>query len=515
VTERIMTLWPEITLFTAVVLVLFMGLAHNLTARKAVPFVTAAALVIAGILSAGTEIPGALLPDLASFLRTFVCIIGLLLLMLCGGVAPAPTEERAFDPTRTTRPEFYAFFLLSLMGLMLTTTATDLIWLFLSLELTSLPTYVLVATSTKQARSREAGVKYFFLGALGAAIFLYGFAMLYGGTGTLRFAEMATLFEAEGVNGLAILGLVMAVVGIGFKIAAVPMHLYTPDVYEGAATPVSAFLAFVPKTAGFVALLLLVSTITSSPGALLPDPLAAVLTAMAVVTMTVGNVLATLQTNVKRILAYSSIAHSGYMLIGILAGPGDGSITSSGYGAVVFYLVCYGIMNLGAFGVLASLQLQGREIETLADLKGLCRTNPGMGWTMVLCAGSLMGLPPLLGFFGKLYLFAAGISNGLIALVVVAGINSAIAAFYYLRMATPPLTQEPTERSGAIRGNQIYGRWLASAISAVGVVVLVVTISPLVGASHRAAQIMRIGDDQVPIAQAPIVDPKATRKSDQ
>ncbi len=497
--DRIMALWPEITLFVGVVVVLFVGLSDNAPARRALPWITGAALVIAGVLASQSAVAASLLPGLAPFLRTLICIVALLLLLLNSGVARQ--DEAKFDPHTSHGAEFYAFFLLSVTGVMLTTTATDLIWLFLALELTSLPTYVMVATSRPGLLSREAAVKYFFLGAFGAAIFLYGFALLYGGTGTLHLSGMARVFATEGVNGLALTGLIVSILGVGFKIAAVPMHLYTPDVYQGAATPVSAFLAFMPKTAGFVAILLLVSTISAADRPM-PHSLEAVLVAMAAVTMTVGNVLALLQTNIKRILAYSSIAHSGYMLIGIVAGPGDGSLITSGYGAVAFYLLCYGFMNLGAFGVLAALHRRGIEIEDLPQLKGLCRTNPLMGWTMVLCAGSLMGLPPLLGFFGKLYLFAVGINNGFLALVVIAGLNSAIAAFYYLRLAVPPLAHEPTEDSEDVMSSRLPARVLASVLSAASVLVLVVPVSALIRAAADATLVNEVTSVE-PTAEAP------------
>ncbi len=487
--DRVMALWPEITLFIGVVVVLFVGLSENAALRRGIPWITGAALVIAGVIASQSAVPESLLPGLAPFMRVLACVVGLLLLLLNAGVAPE--DQTTFNPQTSHRAEFYAFFLLSITGLMLTTTATDLIWLFLALELTSLPTYVMVATSRPHLLAREAAVKYFFLGAFGAAIFLYGFALLYGGTGTLHLAEMARVFAADGVNGLALAGLVVAVLGVGFKIAAVPMHLYTPDVYQGAASSVSAFLAFVPKSAGFVAILLLVSTFSAADQPM-PAALQAVLVAMAAVTMTVGNVLAILQTNIKRILAYSSIAHSGYMLIGVVAGPGDGALVSNGYAAVVFYLLTYGFMNLGAFGVLASLKRRGVEIEDLPQLKGLCRTNPLLGWTMVLCAGSLMGLPPLLGFFGKLYLFAVGVSNGFIGLVVIAGLNSAIAAFYYLRLAVPPVAHEPTEASQDVTRLGVKARVLASAASGLSVLVLVVPLSWIVDAAASAGFVRQV-----------------------
>ena len=336
-------------------------------------------------------------------------------MLLCAGTADREEEQALaasgarFNPLRTVKAEFYAFILFSLTGLMLCASADDLIWIFLALELTSLPTYVLVTLSTKDRPSQEAGVKYFFLGAMGAAVFLFGFALLYGATGSAHLADIAAVFARDGLSDLAIAGMILSMVGVSFKIAAVPMHFYTPDVYEGAAAPISAFLAFVPKTAGFLVIILLAATLgwTHGPSESLPPEIRVVLWVVAALTMTFGNVLAILQTSVKRILAYSSIAHSGYMLVGIIAGPGDGGFASNGIAAVLFYLFSYGVMNAGAFAVVACLErrdLDGshREIESVDDLRGLCKTRPRCSaGVMALCSLSLLGLPPLLGFFGE------------------------------------------------------------------------------------------------------------------
>jgi NADH-quinone oxidoreductase subunit N len=352
-------------------------------------------------------------------------------------------------------------------------------------------------TGRAGARSQEAGVKYFFLGALGAAVFLYGFALLYGATGTTKFmgpGGMTELFDRQ-ISATAQMGMLLAVIGVGFKIAAVPMHLYTPDVYEGAAAPVSAFLAFAPKTAGFVSIILLTNTMgwDSGNGHSLPEKVRLTIWVMAFLTMTWGNVLAILQSNVKRILAYSSIAHSGYMLVGVVAGPGDGAaITSNGLAAVLFYLLAYGITNVGAFAVLACLERRGpdgefREIETIDDLRGLCASHPALGWTMALCAASLLGLPPLLGFWAKVPLFTSAISAGEIPLVIVLGVNSAIAAFYYLRLVATPLLEAPDRTAVRARATPFAGRTIAAMLSAIGVVLLAFWGDALMTASRDAA----------------------------
>ena len=544
--ERIQFLWPEIALFATTCIVMVLGLSPRYAVRKSCAWVSGLGLVIAGVLAAKTTptaAPGAvgssihlgqfLLPGMVSYIKILTAIVGLMLLMLLAGSVDRDEESRIasggrFDPLRSNRAEFYSFFLFSLTGLMLCASADDLIWLFLALELTSLPTYIMVviaAGSRGKGRAQEAGVKYFFLGALGAAIFLYGFSLIYGGTGSTNLNTIHAVFMAQGINSIALAGLLLALLGMCFKIAAVPMHFYTPDVYQGAASPVAAFLAFVPKTAGFVSIMLLVGTAgwVWSPGSgtgsgtglgggggisagfsvaadavntgfSLPEPIRLLLWVIAALTMTVGNVLAIWQNSVKRLLAYSSIAHSGYMLVGIIAGPGDGTFTKSGLAAVMFYLLCYGVMNVGAFAVLGCLQRRtadGRfeEIETFDDLRGLCQTRPILGWTMALCSLSLLGFPPLLGFLGKLPLFTSAISAGEITLVVVLGINSAIAAFYYLRLFSAVALEKPEViASKGLESSPFVTRTWAALASAGGVVVLLVVAGDLMDASASAGR---------------------------
>ncbi|MCC6285168.1 MAG: NADH-quinone oxidoreductase subunit N [Phycisphaerales bacterium] len=517
--ERLSLLYPEIVLFLGACLVMVIGLSPKREVRSLCGFASAGSLLIAGLLaintSAGNTTP---LPGLLPYVKAILAGVGLLLVLLLSGVVDRRDEEeiaagrRAFSAMRSNRAEFHAFFLFSLMGAMLCATADDLIWLFLALELTSLPTYVMVAVSTRGTRAQEAGVKYFFLGALGAGIFLYGFALLYGGTGSTNLAQIARELARQGaagdINPIAMAGLMLAVVGVSFKIAAVPMHFYTPDVYQGAAAPVSAMLAFVPKTAGFVTILTLVSCAGWSYGFVdgrdvygagfaLPAELRIALWVIAALTMTVGNVMAVLQTSIKRMLGYSSVAHSGYMLVGVLAGAAAGeesgySFAQSGVAAVLFYLLVYGVGNLGAFAVLASMERRNPdgelvEADEFGDVRGLCRSSPLAGWTMVLSALSLLGLPPLLGFFGKFGLFSAGIAAGDYALVVILGLNSAIAAFYYLRLVAVSLLDEP--QGSTYAPTTILARPLAGAVSALGVIVLIAFAEPLMQAATKAGRV--------------------------
>jgi len=509
VIEKLALLLPEITLFITASIVMALGLSPVRAIRKSCAPITGAGLLIATWFAWDSPTMSGLFPQLLPYSKTVVTVIALLILPLLAGLVDRDYEfevarGESFDPLRSMRGEFYSFFLFSVIGVLLCVSADDLIWLFLALELTSLPTYVLVATSSRRLRAQEAGVKYFFLGALGAAIFLYGFALLYGATGTTHIPEIARQLGSTGVSPVATLGVVIAIVGISFKIAAAPMHFYTPDVYQGAASPVAAYLAFAPKAAGFFALMHILSAVgwTHGDGSSLPSEIRVVLWVMAALTMTVGNVLALLQTSVKRLLAYSSIAHSGYMLVGLLVGPaivprGISDLTTvsaqNGLAAMLFYLFCYGVMTVGAFAVISCLETHKSgerevELDSIEDLKGLCRRQPLLGWALVMCALSLLGAPPLIGFFGKLFLFTSAFAAQEYLLVIVMAINAAIGAVYYLRLALGPLVDEPNDFRPRARVIDVLPRRATALIAAVGVVALALWITPIQLASHDATQ---------------------------
>ena len=505
---KVSTLWPEIVLTATAFLVMIVGLSPARAVRRSTPWLAAAALIVAAVLAAFGDLWGlpAVTP-LSMFVKMAVCSVGLLLLLIAVEVpnewGTEPEHRKTFDPSDTSRGEFFGFFLLSLVGVMLCAGADDLIWLFLALELTSLPTYVMVATSRQRIEAQEAGVKYFFLGAMSAAVFLYGFALIYGATGATTFNEIQIVLARDGMGNMAMLGVVLAIVGVCFKIAAVPMHAYTADVYQGAATPVTAFLAFVPKTAGFVTLIILLNLV----GWPLTDsalPLMWLLWVLAVATMFVGNTLALLQHNVKRVLAYSSIAHSGYMLVGLTAGPGtlgdSDMLLRNGLGAVLFYVVAYGVMTIGAFAVLGILKRQGEEAETFDDLRGLVRRHPMLATAMAICVFALAGLPPLIGFWGKLYLFGSAITGGFIWLAILGLINSAIAMVYYLRIvAACFLSAEPAARGQVGEAAALPWRGIGAAACAIIVVLMSLAAEPLLNLSRGAAEpyVGRSGDQQL------------------
>ncbi|MEX0742714.1 MAG: proton-conducting transporter membrane subunit, partial [Phycisphaeraceae bacterium] len=311
---KLQTLWPEIVLMLAAFTTMIMGISGSQFVRRATFYISGGALILATLLAALSPAMGIVqLSPISLYIKIAVGVIGLILLFVVVEMHDEqtdPNRDDKFDPSDTSRGEFYGFFLLSLAGAMLCAGADNLVWLFLSLELTSLPLYVMVVTSRQSPKASEAGVKYFFLGAFATAIFLYGFAMLYGAAGTTDFAGMQTVFVEEGLNTFAIVGLVFSIIGLCFKVAAFPMHFYLADVYQGASLPVTNFVAFTPKIAGFAALILIMDA-AGWPGVEYAPSVIYLLAGIAVITMFTGNILALLQTSVKRVLAYSWMAHSG------------------------------------------------------------------------------------------------------------------------------------------------------------------------------------------------------------
>ncbi len=326
------------------------------------------------------------------------------------------------DEYPKARGEFVGLILLCTAALMLLAGARDLVTVYISLEISSLSIAFLSAWNKRDVRSAEAGLKFFLLSAMSSAILLYGMALIYGLTGQLQLDAIARAIVGPLSPGL-LLGLVLIVAGFGFKISAVPFQMWTPDVYEGAPTPVTAYISVASKAAGFAVVLRVLHTALPAT----QGRWTVMFAAMALATMTVGNIGALVQTNVKRMLAYSSIAHVGYMLIGITAASGHGTA------AVLFYLLAYTVTNLGAFtAVIAATRLTGTEL--MSDLRGLGQRSPWVAFALAVSLLSLAGLPPFVGFFAKLYIFQAALERGLGGLVLVGVINSAISLFYYAQV---------------------------------------------------------------------------------
>jgi NADH-quinone oxidoreductase subunit N len=369
--------------------------------------------------------------------------------------------------------EFYALVLLAAVGMILMAGATDLIVIFLALEMMSLALYVLAGFFRGRMEAGEASMKYFLLGAFASGFFLYGIALVFGATGSTNLDRIAAALGAgAGRDPLLTIGVGLLVVGFGFKISAVPFHLWTPDVYEGAPTAVTAFIATGSKAAAFAALL----RVTTGAASLDWTGLFWVLAALS---MTAGNVIALAQENVKRLLAYSSIAHVGYMLIGVVAGG------TLGHGSVLFYLLAYTFTTAGAFGVILLLEREGREATALADYGGLAARHPMMALALSLFLLSLIGIPPTAGFVGKFYLFGAAVRAGYIWLAVIGALNSAVAAYYYLRVIVYMYMREPAT-GGATQAVPSVAGGLALVVALWGVVQLGVVPAPFLNLAQAA-----------------------------
>jgi len=323
---------------------------------------------------------------------------------------------------RINHGEYYALILLSTAGMFLLVGATSLLALFLGLELMSIPLYVLAGFDRRNLRSNESAFKYFLVGSFASAVLLYGIALVYGVSGALDFEGIRKAFPPG--NPLGTIGLGLLVVGFAFKVASVPFHQWAPDVYEGAPTSVTAFMAITVKVAGFAALLRLLIQAFGPVSASLTD----LFWALAAATILVGNLMAVIQTNLKRLLAYSSIAHAGYLLIGFATGTVDG------YGAVLFYLLVYVFTNLGAFAVLVALSEAGKDCDTFDDLAGVARQSPGLAALLTLFALSLAGIPGTAGFVAKFYLFKSAVASGQTVLAIIGVLGSVVSVYYYLRI---------------------------------------------------------------------------------
>lgn len=380
-----------------------------------------------------------LVHDPLAILVKAIALAGVAVLVLCGW-NEVPERFAA---------EYHACLLLIAAGVGLTAAANELVTLFLALELVSIPTYVLLYLPRADNAAREAATKYFLLSVFSSALLLFGFSYLYGLGGTTNLAAILHTFQSAATDrpaALTYVALVMVVAGLGFRITAVPFHFYAPDVYQGTSSTGAALLAFIPKVAGFVALFRVLGYIVADDtraGLALGPQVPIFMWILAAATMTLGNLLALLQDNLKRMLAYSSVAHAGYMLIGLAVAPQSvpGEDMQGGIDAVLFYLIAYGAMTVGAFGVLAYLNTGRRQVEDVDDLAGLSRSHPGLALLMALFLLSLIGMPATAGFVGKFLLFfgALGVQNSEVAylyriLAVIAALNAAVGGWYYLRV---------------------------------------------------------------------------------
>jgi NADH-quinone oxidoreductase subunit N len=378
--------------------------------------------------------------------------------------------------------EFYALLLFATGGMMMLGAATDLLTLFLGIETMSIAVYVLCGSWRRSPKSSEAAMKYFLNGAFAAAILLYGIALLYGASGTTNLGEIGARAGQLSSQPVFVLGILLVLVAFGFKVAAVPFHMWAPDAYEGAPTPVTAFMATGVKAAAFVALLRLFgSTFDKNELAFGSAGWASILSLLAVLTMTLGNLAALKQDNVKRMLAYSSIAHAGYLLIGVVA---LATVGNEARGPLLFYLAGYTVTTIGAFGVVAWLGNRGDERLQIDDWAGLASRHPAAALAMTIFLLSLGGIPPTVGFFGKFYLFRAALEkSGMTTLVVIAVLNSVLSVAYYLRVVTAMYFREVGREPRPLRSRATQWALLIA-------VVLTIALGVLPGWLIRAASAM-------------------------
>jgi len=364
--------------------------------------------------------------------------------------------------------EYFALLLLATSGMMLMVAAVDLITVFLGLELMSIPIYVLAGFERRDLRSNESALKYLLIGSFASAILLYGMALLYGAAGQTDFSGIRAGVDAT--NALVLVGIGLIVIGFAFKVSSVPFHQWTPDVYEGAPTVVTAYMSITVKTTAFLALMrFLVEAL--GPAASTAN-LRELFWILAALTMVVGNVMAVIQENVKRMLAYSSIAHAGYVLIGFAAG------TPEAYTAVLFYLVAYVFMTLGAFSVMIALAHRGKDCDRFEEFAGLARTRPGLAALMTLFMLALAGIPPTGGFYAKWALFGAAVKAGNVGLTILAVLTSVVSLYYYLRL--PVLMYMREAGADAPRMDTSVGELLVLAACAVAILFLgILPNSPL------------------------------------
>ncbi len=403
--------------------------------------------------------------------------MGLIAVIVAGGSMIMMYENPATRGKQFSELIFLA--MNSIVGMLILVSAVDLITIFIGLEMMSLALYLMIAMSHEQKISKEAAIKYFVLGSFASAIFLYGVSFVFGSAGTVNILD---LMENASIliktNKVFMFGISFIVLGFCFKVSIAPFHAWTPDVYQGAPTPVTSFMATAVKTVSFAAFLRLLAT----KPLLGSENLFIVLQWFAVITMTVGNVAALVQTNLKRTLAYSSISHSGYILVGVItAGVSQNSVFSAS--SVVFYLLAYSLMTLGAFAIVSLIEKNENSVIQTDDLAGFAKNQPLLAFCLTIFLLSLAGIPPLIGFFGKFYLFSAAVSEGLLWLALWGVLNSAIGVYYYLR---PIVVMYMREGDCNVSDEGHFGTTVTVVIAAILIIVLGLASGPLFDMVERS-----------------------------
>ena len=463
---------PEIVLAVLAMALLMFGVfrkgdnADQVTIGAVISLALVAALVIWGGGGKAQAFGGAFVVD------TFGRVMKVL--MLFGSAVAIILSVHFMKRDRSQRFEYPVLIMLSAVGMMMMISANNLIALYMGLELQSLALYVLAAINRDSARASEAGLKYFVLGALSSGMLLYGASLVYGFTGSTAFPQIAEALASHGAGLGLIFGLVFIVAGLAFKVSAVPFHMWTPDVYEGAPTPVAAFFAAAPK----VAAMALFIRVMVTPFASIVADWQQILIFVAIASMVLGAFAAIGQSNIKRLLAYSSIGHMGYALVGLAAG------TPEGVQGVVVYMIIYMIMTLGVFACVIAMRRKGNHVEEISDLAGLARNHKGLAFVFAMLMFSLAGIPPLAGFFGKYFVFLAAMKAGLYALAVIGVVASVVGAYYYLRIVKIIYFDEPAEAFDAMDTEVKLVAYASGAFT----LLFVLFANPLIDLAAQAAQ---------------------------
>ena len=486
---------PQMVLVTAVLFLLLLAVLYRVRTKGRGPEAAGAVLSLVGLAISFYMCFcqwGTVSDNFGGLLRIDPFATFFNLLLLGGAMFCVLLSVREAGGLRAVAGEYYALLVIATFGMMVMVTAADLLVIFIGLETMSLAVYILVGCRRERMESNEAALKYFLIGAFASGFLIYGIALLYGITGTTRLEALAE--ELTGVTGgvssleglhLVALGLVL--VGFLFKVAAVPFHMWVPDAYEGAPTPITAYMAVAVKAAAFAVLVRVLIT------GLMPlvDYWLPVMWTLSVLTMTVGNLAAIFQGSIKRMLAYSSIAHAGYLLVAIASiNPASGvAADDRALLSILFYLVVYTLMNVGAFGVLIYLNASGRPMDTLEQVRGAGFRFPLIGAAMAIFMFSLAGLPPTGGFLGKFYIFSAAVDRGLISLAVIGVLNSAVSVYYYLRVIVQMFMRESEEKLPQIPFSLPLA--LAIAVSVWGVLHLGILPATLLDTAGQAVLFLR------------------------
>ena len=463
---------PEIVLAVLSLALLMAGVfrkgdtANAVTLGAVLSLALAALLVIWGGPGREEAFAGAFVVD------TFARVMKVLALF--GSAVTIVLSVNFMKREKMSRFEYPILILLATVGMMMMISANNLIALYVGLELQSLALYVVAAINRDSAKSSEAGLKYFVLGALSSGMLLYGASLVYGFTGTTAFPLIAAALAASGSSLGLIFGLVFIIAGLAFKVSAVPFHMWTPDVYEGAPTPVTAFFASAPKIA---AMALFIRVMVSPFAHVVPD-WQQIIVFVSIASMALGAFAAIGQNNIKRLLAYSSIGNMGYALVGLASG------SQEGVRGVVVYVMIYLIMTLGVFACVIAMRRKGTQVEEIADLSGLARNNKALAFVLAMLMFSLAGIPPLAGFFGKYFVFLAAVKAGLFTLAVIGVVTSVVGAYYYLRIVKIMYFDEPAEAFDAMDGEVKLVAYASGAFT----LLFALFADPLVNLAAAAAQ---------------------------